>query len=288
MRPMFWKKSKKENFETLQIKMYEEQVKKYENLDFIVATKKNKKDTIKYFIESEDNALLYKFQGLIYPEFHYELSHIVSSKMSGFTDDEILNSYYHLLRLGSWFKPNETNFELYKKAVERIVPDLEANAYNVCHLNRYHAYLILGVLNKNDTYKITSLSYDVFIEQREFVLKCGQFTHYSGMRKKRLKFIPFLRNKLIMERIRTGIKLFTSYKYKMTIGASITIMLLDENKISKETLINLHQEQLPNHFVWVLGSFYKEFQDTEDNKNLLVDLYAKYPKEWLDEYQREI
>ncbi len=53
--------------------MYDEQVNKYENLNFIVTTKKDKKATIRFFIESEENALLYKIQGLLYPEFHYEI-----------------------------------------------------------------------------------------------------------------------------------------------------------------------------------------------------------------------
>jgi len=287
---MFWKIKKKDYSEEVRDNMHEEQVKKYQNLDFIVTTKKDKKAIIKYFIESEENALQYKIQGLIYPEFHYQISEIIDSKMADFTDDEILNTYYHMLRLGKWFKPYKTNFPLYQKALEKILPDLEDAVYGVCHLNRHDAYLVLGVLNNNDKHNITLLTYENFIAQRKFILKYRQYTHYPGMRKKRLKFVPFLSNELLMKRVRKGITLFHSYEFKFSIGASLILLLLDEDKKSKEVLIDLHKQNLPNHFVWILGDFYKDFQSKSletENENLLKHLYANYPKEWIDDYQRE-
>jgi len=286
----FWKKKKKENSKDIQLKMYEEQVEKYENLDFIIATKKDKKATIKYFIESEENAMQYKIQGLIYPEFHYEIAKIIDSKMSDFTDNEILNTYYHMLRLGNWFTPHKANFPLYKKALEKILPDLEDNTYHICHLNKYDAYLMFGIINNNDKHRIASLNYDNFIEQKKFILKTAQYTNYPGMRKKRDKFIPFLSNELLMERVRKGVLLFYSYEFKFSIAGSLILLLLDKNKASKEVLIKLHKHNLPNHFVWILGSFYKDFQSRSlgtENKNLLSHLYANYPSDWIDEYQKQ-
>ncbi|WBX77151.1 hypothetical protein PG911_02505 [Tenacibaculum ovolyticum] len=54
----------------------------------------------------------------------------------------------------------------------------------------------------------------------------------------------------------------------------------------KKALLNLHKKELKNTQVWLLGSFYKDFQSEEINKPVLIDLYNKFPKEWIDEYQK--
>jgi HKD family nuclease len=50
-------------------------------------------------------------------------------------------------------------------------------------------------------------------------------------------------------------------------------------------LFKFHLSQLNQKQVWILGSFYKDFTQTESHHLLLSDLYNKYPKVWIDEYQ---
>ncbi len=285
---MFWKKKNIKKNEEIQDAIYNAQVKKYKNLDFIIATKKDKKATIKHFIESEENALQYRIQGLMYPEFHYQIDAIVKTKMTDFTSEEISNTYYHLLRLGNWFKPHKANFTEYQKALEKILPNLEDAVYHVCHLDRFDAYLVFGILNNMDKHKIALLTYDDFLEKRKFVLTYKSYTNYPGMRKKKARFIPFLEDDLLMKRVRKAILLFHSYEFKFAIGASIMLLLLDKEKASKELLIKLHNQSLPSHFVWILGDFYKDYQETPENKEILLDLYTNYPNEWIDEYQKQV
>jgi len=280
---MFWKKKNKTQ-EELKQEAYKKQ-EAYENLDFIRATKKDEKATIKYFIESEENALEHKIQGFVYPQFHYELAAIAKSTMRNFDDEEIENTFFHLLRLRSWFKPHKNNFATYKKAFARITEILEGEEYHVCHLNRYAAYLVFEVLNSTDKEKIEQVTYEEFIALRKFVLKVSTYTNYPGMQKKKGQFLPFLENEVLMNRARNSIQLFQTYTHKMTIGGVLMLLLLDENEASKDALIQLHHKKQSRKLVWVLGSFYKAFQETKANQFILKNLYANFPKEWITTYE---
>lgn len=65
------------------------------------------------------------------------------------------------------------------------------------------------------------------------------------------------------------------------------LLLLSDEKESKETLSKLQKQQLSSHLVWVLGTFYKDFQNMEANKEVLDDLYEKFPHKWINEFQEK-
>ncbi|GGF21415.1 hypothetical protein [Flavobacterium limi] len=281
------------DFEQQSEKVLHEQREIYDKMDFrrVLA---DKKATIRHFIESEDVAKQYHFQGRFYYMAHYEIAKILKTKMKGFDENDIIKTLYHTLRLGNLYKIDEINYPYLQKAMTLLLPDLEESKYQVCDMNRQIAFLLFEVLNENDQDFIYKSSYKDYSEIRDFIGKANSYVDLFSMRKNKEKFIVFLENKLLLERVRKAVLLFTANEFHQNTGANfyffacVLLLLLSEEKESKKTLLKLHkQEELSGHLVWVLGTFYKDFQNTEENKQLLINLYETFPDDWIDEYQEK-
>ncbi|WP_348799753.1 hypothetical protein [Flavobacterium adhaerens] len=253
----------------------------------------DKKEVIRHFIESENEAKEYVFQGKFYPMAHYEIQKIVKTKMSGFDEKEIIQTFYHCLRLGSLYKIDEVNYPYLQRAIQLLLPDLQESKYLVCSMDRQVIYLLFEARNENDAENIFQTNYTTYSAIREFILQAGSYSHLPGMRKSHKKFTLFLENKLFLNRVQNAVILFSENKFHQKISpnfyfyACVLLLLLSEDEESKKALLQLHKQQLSNHLVWVLGSFYKEFQNTTANKELLNHLYSTYPSNWIDEYQEK-
>ena len=254
----------------------------------------DKKEVIRHFIESEDEAKEYIFQGKFYPMAHYEIAKIVKTKMTDFEENEIVKTFYHTLRLGNLYKIDEVNYHCLQKAMALLLPDLEAAKYQVCDMNRQVAYLLFGVLNEKDFDVIQNTSYKQYSAIREFVLQANSYNqYYENILKKHEKFNCFLSDTLLLKRVQDAVILFSKKEFHQKIGpnfyfcACLILLLLSDEKESKEALLQLHKQDLSKHLVWVLGSFYKEFQATSANKEVLIHLYQNYSADLIDEYQEK-
>lgn len=253
----------------------------YGNLNFAAAIKKDNVSIIKYFIASEKEAYENNFQGQFYPSYHYEINRVMSSKMSKIDDEDIYLAFYYQLKLGNIYKPLEKHYSLFLKAVAHNIDD---NDLDNTFLNATHLYFLFGIKNNENADSVYDTTYEDYIETLKFISLCGSYTTFPNLRKKRARFIPFLENETIISRIKNELPLY--FKSDFMTSGSLVLLLLDTNKSSKEVLYNLHKLNLKNTDVWLLGSFYKDFKKSDTNKKLLKDLYATYPKEWIDEYQK--
>src|SRR4051794_4585736 len=91
------------DFEKESDRRCEAQIKLYDKLNYHKVFA-DKKEVIRHFIESEDEAKEYVFQGKFYPMAHYEIIKIVKTKMTAFDENEIVKTLYHTIRLGNLYK----------------------------------------------------------------------------------------------------------------------------------------------------------------------------------------
>lgn len=280
------------NFKQQSERALQEQKKIYDKMDFRKVFA-DRKETIRHFIESEDVAKKYVFQGKFYPMAHYEIAKILKTKMKGFDENEIVKTLYHTIRLGNLYTIDEVNYPHLQTAMALLVPDLEESKYLVCAINRQTVYLLFEVLNEQDIDNIKKTNYSEYRGILDFIAQSNSYSHLPGMRKSYNKFIIFLENKLLLERVKKAVILFSSNKFHQQIGNNfrylglIILLLLSEEKASKEALLQLHKQVLSAHLVWLLGTFYKDFQNTQANKELLIDLYEKFPHDWIDKFQQK-
>lgn len=261
--------------------LLEKQNKLYSNLNFAAEIKKNNIEIIKHFIASEKEAYEKNFQGQFYPSFHYEISRVMSTKMSKIDDEDIYLAYYYQLKLGNIYKPLEKHFPLFLKAVAHNIDD---NDLDNTFLSADILYLLFGIKNNENADSVYDLCYNDFTDFLKFTGLCNSYTTYPNLRKKRARFTHFLNNKALINRIKNGFDYY--FKSSFLTAGSLVLLLLDTNNSAKKVLYSLHKTDLKNTDVWFLGSFYKDFKKTDSNKELLKDLYASYPKEWIDEYQK--
>lgn len=282
--------SNNSDFEQQSERVLLEQKKIYDKIDFRKVFA-DKKETIRHFIESEDLAKEYIFQGRFFYMAHYEIAKILKTKMKGFDEYEIVKTLYHTIRLGNLYKIDEVNYPHLQTAMALLVPDLEESRYLVCEINRLTVYLLFEVLNEQDINNVKKTSYNEYRAILDFIAQSTSYSHLSGMRKSYTKFIIFLENKLLLERVKKAVILFSPNKFHQQIGNNfrylglIILLLISEEKESKEALLQLHKQDLSAHLVWLLGTFYKDLRNTQANKELLTDLYEKCPNDWIDEYQ---
>ncbi|MCT4699252.1 hypothetical protein [Tenacibaculum haliotis] len=261
--------------------LIKQQEKRYNNLNFAVAIKKDNNGIIQNFIDSEEEARLHDFQGQFYPSFHYEINRVMKTKMTKISQKNIYLAYYYRIKLGIWDVPSKLNFPLFLAAVEKNILD---NDMDKTYVSASKMYLLFDFKNNSDLPKIATLSYEDYIASIKFLNLSNSYLCYPNLRKKRIRFAPFLSNKLLLTRIKNGLYFYLDSDFET--AASLVLLLLDTNETSKKALLNLHKKELKNTQVWLLGSFYKDFQSEEINKPVLIDLYDKFPKEWIDEYQK--
>ncbi|MDR7212061.1 hypothetical protein [Flavobacterium piscis] len=281
------------DFEQESDRLCEEQSKYYDKLDYHKVFS-DKKEVIRHFIESEDVAKEYVFQGKFYPMAHYEIAKILKTKMKGFDENEIVKTLYHTLRLGTLYKIDEVNYPHLQKAMTLLLPDLETSKFRVCGMNRQLAYLLFEVVNEKDIDQIQKTNYTEYTAIKEFILEVSNYNQfYENLLDKHKKFNCFLNDTLLLKRVKKAVIIFSENKFHQNIGpnfyfaACVLLLLLSEEEESKQTLLQLHQKKISNHLVWVLGTFYKDFQNTEANKKLLINLYEIFPHDWINEYQEK-
>ncbi|ADV50448.1 hypothetical protein Celal_3174 [Cellulophaga algicola DSM 14237] len=253
----------------------------YRNLNFAVAIKKDKVGLITHFIASEKEARENDFQGQFYPSYHYEIDKVMNTKMLKILDEDIFSAFYYRLKLGIIDKPSEKHFSLFLKAVAHNIAD---NDLENTFLSGTKMYLLFGIKNNENSDAVYDVIYEDYIAILKFLNLCSTYTAYPNLRKKKDRFLPFLDNAILITRIKEGISFY--FESNFVTAGSLVLLLLATDKTSKDKLRNLNDSALKNDDVWLLGSFYKDFQQTEANKELLNNLYSKFSKEWIDEYQK--
>lgn len=257
-----------------------EQEKRYRNLDFAVQIKKDNLALLEHFIESEKEAREHHFQGQFFPFYHYEIDRVMKTKMAKIPDEIIHLAYYYRLKLGTIDKPLPQYFSLFLQAVEKNIVD---NDWDNSYLSADKIYLLFGITNSDEAKNVHNITHEEYASLLDFLILCSNYTNFPNLRKKAIRFLPFLENTTLMKRIHEGFSLHFDSNFKT--AGSLVVLLLDTKQSSKDILFSFHQNKLENTTVWLLGSFYKDFQKTDLNKHLLKDLYERYPKEWIDEYQ---
>lgn len=257
-----------------------DQEKRYKNLNFSVAIKKDNIGIIKNFIESEKEAYEYGFQGVFYPLYHDVLQRVLNTKMTRISEEDIFLAYYYRLKLGIADKTTDRNYSLLLNAVKKIHDEKSRTVHG---LSSACLYLLFGISDGVNFSMIEGNDYQTYSNILAFKTLCNSYFNFPGLRNKSKRFSIFLNDSILMDRIRKGFQSF--FERDFVSSGSLVLLLLDTEQKSKESLLQLHKNNLTNKQVWFLGSFYKGFQDSDVNKKILEDLYLIYPKIWVDEYQ---
>jgi hypothetical protein len=257
-----------------------EQEKIYDNIHTADLTNP---EIITHFVESETIAQKYQFQGKFYSGAYFKIKKIVKTTMKDIPEEMRVKAFFFLILFDDFFPIHKKNHSCFLEAVQRTLPIIAEDNY----INRnikFNIYLLFGI--SEEEIKAGSMeknSYEEFESIWKFIDKAKSYSAYPYMRNKKEKFAPFLDNEILMSRIRSG---FSRYEiFNFVKAASFILLLMDKEKESKNILFEMHTKDLSPDKVWLLGSFYKDFQDTDEQIHLLEDLYSRYPKEWIDEYQ---
>lgn len=240
-------------------------------------------ELVKYFVDSEKEAEKYKFQGTFYPSAYFDIKKLIGSAMIRLSKEEIKDLFYFTLKNNNIFPFKEKHYPIFLESIELLMPAFESGDYDKCHLTPNKLHLLLEIKGKKDLNKLNNTSYKDFMFLFSFINKAWSFSNYPSMRKKAKNLESFLQSKLLMNRIREGVPLFLNFDHLS--AASLILLLMDENDSSKECLLNFQKQNLERKLVWVLGSFYMDFNKSNSNKDLLNDLLTKYPNEWINEYE---
>ena len=259
----------------------EKQREKYDN---IIIKELTNAEILLHFIESEDEAYKYNFQGLFYPGAYFVIKKIIKTTLKGVEPQIIVDTFFHLIMHLNLFSFHKNHFPYFIEAFKKYYQIEKEKSYRN-NLLAYYFYLLFEVNEKTDIEKIElEVAYDEFESIRKFIGKAISYSAYPYMRKKRDKIEPFLENNILLSRIQKGI--LNYHEFDKVMAASLILLLMDTSTDSKDVLINWNRKNLNVKEVWLLASFYKDFQDTEANKNILEDLYSKYPSDWIDVYQK--
>ncbi|MGG6230739.1 hypothetical protein [Tenacibaculum sp. SDUM215027] len=255
------------------------QEKKYQTIGKLTTSK-----IIDLFIESENEALQHEFQGKFYPARHYDINATLTKALKGIEKQKIIDACFHSSRLGNIIKVKENNYPLFLKGVEKALSSI-GKGYNINVLKPSKVFFLFGVSTPNDIENLYNTKYTEFLETLKFVTKVNSYTSYPSLRRK-LKAKSFLENPILLKRAQKMIPFFNQFNFE-TAGA-LVLLLIDSSETSKQVLLEYHNKNLPRKTVWILGSFYKDFNTSEANKLLLNNLYSKYPTEWIDEYYNAV
>lgn len=255
------------------------QEKKYQTTGKLTTSK-----IIDLFIESENEALEYEFQGKFYPSRHYDINATLTKALKGIDKQKIVDAYFHSARLGTIIKVKENNYSLFLKGVEKALSSI-GKGHNINVLKPSKVFFLFGVSSPNNIENLYNTKYNEFLETLKFVTKINSYTSYPSLRRK-LKASLFLENPILLRRSQKMTPFFNQFNFE-TAGA-LVLLLVDSSETSKQVLLKFHNTNLPRETVRILGGFYKDFKTSKANKLLLNDLYSKYPSNWIDEYYNSI
>jgi len=238
-------------------------------------------EIINYFIESENEALKYQFQGHFYPMSHYEIKDVLSKTLKGMEAEKMIDAYFHLTRLNKFIKVKEKNYPYLLKGVEKGL-HLLGKGYHISESDPSALFLLFGVMNSNDSAKLYDTSHTEYLNAFRFYRKINSYMCYHSLRKK-LKPELYLKDSLLLKRAQKMTSFF--YNFDFNTAGVLVLLLADTSMSSKQALLKYHTTALDREIVWLLGSFYKDFNTTKANKQLFKDLYDHYPSEWVDDYE---
>lgn len=252
-------------------------------------------EVIRQFIADEEIALAQNEQGSFYPSNHHHLSGAIKKLPKEISEDELIQLYFHLLRLGSRIKPpDERHYTLLQRAFEKLLPLLDAG-YPRNMFSKFEMAFLFDAVVAEDTANIYRTNYTEYLQYLEVIGQCNKYTNLPGMRSKPDKFLPYAQQDEIVARVihtlhRTAFRHYGPLTSNFTFWGFIFMLMLNKSAAALETLATFAsvETDLPDKrsYVWVLGSFLKDRKKDHEMNALLNDVYTWYPKEWIDEYHK--
>lgn len=250
-------------------------------------------EIIRQFIADEESALAQNEQGGFYPSNHHHLSGAIKKLPKEISEEETIQLYFHLLRLGSRVKPpDERHYLLLQKAFEKLLTILDAR-YPANMYSKLEMVFLFDTMGPEDADRVQYTGLTEYLQYQELILQCNKYSNLPGMRGKPDKFLPYAQKEEIVTRIihtlqRTEFRHYGPLTSNNTFWGFIFILILNKgtealNTLSKFADVNT---SLPDKrsYVWILGSFLKDRKKDNEIIALLQNLYSWYPKEWIDEY----
>lgn len=250
-------------------------------------------EIIRQFIADEEIALAQNEQGSFFPSNHHHLSGAIKKLPKEISEDEVVQLYFHLLRLGSRLKPSdEKNYLLLQRAFEKLLPIMDLR-YPSNMFSKFEMAFLFDAITAEDSGNLQLTGYTTYLQYHEVILQCNKYSNLPGMRGKPDKFLPYAQQEEIVARIIHTLHRMEFIHHgpltsNFTFWGFIFILILNKGTEALNTLTTFAdvKTELPEKRsnVWILGSFLKDRKKDNELNDLLQKLYTWYPKEWIDEY----
>lgn len=250
-------------------------------------------EIIRQFIADEEVAFAQNEQGGFYPSNHHHLSAAIKKLPKEISEDEEIQLYFHLLRLGSRLKPtDEKNFLLLQRAYEKLLPIMDLR-YPRNLFSKFEMAFFFDAITAEDTANLQLTGYNEYLQYHEVILQCNKYSNLPGMRSKPDKFLPYAQKEEIISRIVRTLHRMQFLHHgpltsNFTFWGFMFMLMLNKGTEALNTLTTFAdvKTDVPDKRsnVWILGSFLKDRKKDNEMNALLQNLYTWYPKEWIDEY----
>jgi hypothetical protein len=148
-------------------------------------------EIVNLFIQTENEALNYIFQGKFFPDYHYEIKRIYCSAMKDIGEEEKIDFFFHTLRLGELYPSiNTKNYSAFKSALIKTIPLITDPNYDHirCCFDEEMAQILFNIRNVNSSDIFNNISYDDLKTLLQFYTKCKSYWDSENMLKKTKQF----------------------------------------------------------------------------------------------------
>ena len=252
---------------------------KWEEVEYFL----DDKDIIEQFIDTENFALSNDSQGLIYPEYHYEIKRIMGTVMKNYTERDKIYTFYHTLNLCNLYPIHKKNYIYFKQAFSLLIPRIITED---CYcggrtFNPTVSFVLFNVIDEKITNddKFQNISFSDFQYISQFIRKCASYWEDESMIEKQQQFFKYLDNTVLIELLAKNLPLFFESKhftFNKTLSGILIILLISQNKREKDILKSLNECKINNEAIGCLNLYYESFQKDETNKLLFDDFKKRF------------
>jgi hypothetical protein len=240
-------------------------------------------EIIQQFIDTESYALEYDEQGLIYPDYHYEIKRIMATTMRNFTDLEKKYTFYYALNLKNLYEIHKKNYDHFKAAFALLLPRIynRETCFGLEVFNPTVAFIFFNAIDESITNdkKLDNIPFSDFKLICQFARKCFSYWSLEAMIEKNEQLKKYLSNDILMDLVEKNLNdyLQSGYFHFDPALSGVLILLFSSGGMrEKEVLGSINKIDLhPEAIIW-LHKYYEAFQNSSENRRLFKDFIHRH------------